>query len=69
VSPRSTLGGEDNEALNLLDQVTQNPNGKHIHAVDNIHTLKRPTGTSKAYSLDKLKRVKPELYVGSVFYL
>ncbi|RKX63596.1 MAG: hypothetical protein DRP42_07460, partial [Tenericutes bacterium] len=37
---------DDNEIVSMLDAVAQNPDGAH-HAVDNIHSTDRPSGTSK----------------------
>lgn len=52
---------DDKEALDLLDQALQNPSS--IHAVSNIHgSIGRPSGTTQARALRKLRNDAPELH-------
>lgn len=57
--------GDDNEALDLLDQATQNPDGRPSEedreTVSNIHSS-RPAGTTKDRALRKLRKDAPELH-------
>lgn len=52
---------KDKEALVLLREVTTNPNHRPV-TNDNVITSKSEQGNSKAYSLDKLKRDRPDLF-------
>ncbi len=53
---------DDTETLDLLDRAMQRP--AHIHADSDISTVKDPNkrGTSRDYSLRKLRKDAPELH-------
>lgn len=53
---------DDAEAITLLRQATTNP--KHVHTPDanNISINEPKHGTSRAYTLDRLTRERPDLY-------
>jgi hypothetical protein len=53
---------EDKVALDLIDRVTTNPNGRPI-TVDNVNTIEdRPGGNSEQYALRKLRKDAPTLH-------
>ena len=56
---RETTSNDLREALVLLREVTTNPLGSNQHS-NNVTTLESERGNSKAYSLDKLKRDRPD---------
>lgn len=53
---------DDPEALDLLDQATQNSASIHLTAVDNIHGSERPAGTSRDAALRRLRKDRPDLH-------
>lgn len=53
---------DDDEALALLRQATTNPKHVHVSDANNISIRKPAHGTSKAYTLDRLTRERPDLY-------
>lgn len=53
----------DQEALNLIDQVTGNHQGKRNDLVDNVNeVLERPAGNTKQYAIRKLRKDRPDLH-------
>lgn len=48
------------DVLDLIDQALQNPAG--IHAVSNIHSIPRPSGTTEQRALRKLRKDRPDLH-------
>ena len=54
------LVGDRPETLSLLDEAIQNPVGTN-QGVENMNTS-RPTGTSKEYSLRRLRKDAPQLH-------
>ena len=49
----------DNEALDLIDQITTNPRGAHHY---NIMMKESEQGTSNTYALRKLRKDRPDLH-------
>lgn len=59
------LCSDDPEALDLIDQVQkgESAQGKRNDLVDNINEVdSRPTGTSAAYALRRLRKDRPDLH-------
>jgi hypothetical protein len=48
--------------LDLIDHAVQNPNGVHNRAVDNSNSIERPTGTTRANALRRLRTQRPDLH-------
>lgn len=54
---------DDREAVDLLDRVLQRQVGRPRETMDNIHNSKgRPSGTSQARALRRLRKDAPELH-------
>jgi len=53
----SRICGEDNEAVDLIDQVTQGKTG-----VNNRNTQTRPVGTTRQRALRQLRKSRPDLH-------
>jgi len=52
---------DEPKAQDAIDRVTQREPSKH-HAVDNIHSIDRPNGTSRAAALRRLRKNRPDLH-------
>lgn len=60
-----SAGGSDPEALDAIDRATQHAPSLH-RAVDNINGPERPTGTSSAAALRRLRKDRPDLNLPDV---
>lgn len=53
---------DDPVTVDLLDQALSGRQGRRTDLVDNIHEVDRPTGTSQAAALRRLRKDAPELH-------
>jgi hypothetical protein len=55
------LCADDPEAVDLIDQATQNPASRHIDAFDNVQGI-APTGNTSQAALRRLRKDRPDLH-------
>lgn len=53
---------DDAEAVTLLRQATTNPKHVHVSDANNVSISKPAHGNTRAYTLDRLSRERPDLY-------